>query len=60
MDRHLLAYYIGIVIVFGTHLYILLNMDKMLISQPQHVYVNLAASLAIAYYFTHKEGIINF
>ena len=60
MEQHLLAYYIGIFIVMGSHLYILSNPDQMIMTQPQHIYANLAGSLAIAYYFLYKENIINF
>ena len=60
MEQHLLAYYIGIFVVMASHLYMLSKPDQMIMTQPQHIYANLAASFSIAYYFLYKEGIINF
>ena len=60
MEQHLIAYYIGIFIVFGSHIYMLLKPNEMIMTQPQHIYANLAGALAIAYYFMYKENIITF
>lgn len=59
MDRHLISYYIGILIVFITHIYMIVKErdDPKMLS---HSVVNLFAGLFIAYYFTHKEGYIKF
>lgn len=59
MDSHLIAYYIGIFIVFASHLYVL---SKAGISSEMkiHSYVNILAVILIAYYFMHKEGHIKF
>lgn len=59
MNRHLLAYYIGITIVFGTHAYILINKDRP-IPTVSHGSVNILACMLIAYYFMNKEGFIKF
>ena len=61
--RHLIAYYIGIAIIFGSHLY-LLYVDNQNLSQPPmsmkpHSYLNLVAGGLIAYYFMNREGIID-
>ena len=60
MEQHLIAYYIGIFIVFGSHIYMLLKPNEMIMTQPQHIYANLAEALAIAYYFMYKENFISF
>lgn len=51
MNTPLLAYYIGIFIVFVTHAY-MVSQNVM----TQHAYLNLAAAALIAYYFMTKEG----
>ena len=55
MYRHLIFYYIGIAIVFYTHL-------SMLFSNVYntHALVNTFAACCIAYYFMNKEGFIRF
>jgi hypothetical protein len=55
MDKHLLFYYIGIAIVFLTHIRMLMGNFF-----NTHALLNLFAALSIAYYFTHKEGFIRF
>lgn len=60
MEPHLLAYFIGIFIVFGSHAYTLFNPEKPLMTMQQHCYINILASTLIAYYFLHKEGYIAF
>lgn len=60
MDYHLLAYYIGILIIFSSHAYILHNPNEPLMSLQNHSYTNLFAGFLIAYYFMHKEGYIGF
>jgi hypothetical protein len=61
MDKHLLAYYIGIFIIFASHIF-MLSMQKFDLSSisTQHNIVNLFAGLTIAYYFMNKEKFINF
>ena len=49
-NRHLIAYYTGIMIVFITHLF-MLSMPNM----RAHAIINLIAALLIAYYFVDKE-----
>ena len=58
MDLHLITYYIGIIIVFFSHIYVLF--DKPSNMMKQHSYINIFAALLIAYYFMHKEGFIHF
>lgn len=60
MEQHLLSYYIGVLIIFGSHVYMLYKPGEMLMTQPQHIYANLFAVLAIAYYFMYKENFIQF
>lgn len=58
MDSHLILYYIGILIVFITHIYMLATAKDM--EDKVHSIVNLFAALCIAYYFMNKEGFIKF
>ena len=56
MDLHLIFYFIGIAIVFVSHL-------MMLRSGPgarNHALLNLFAAACIAYYFMNKENFIQF
>jgi len=58
MDLHLIFYYIGISIVFATHIFMLLTPQN-----PQmkvHAVLNLIAAFSIAYYFMAKEKYITF
>lgn len=53
MDIHLICYYIGIFIVFGSNAYTIYNSkDKDMIN---HSWLNIFAALLIAYYFMDKE-----
>jgi uncharacterized MnhB-related membrane protein len=58
-DQHLISYYIGITIVFASHVYLLSEkkLDNKLVA---HGVVNLVAAMLIAYYFLHKEQFIKF
>ena len=60
MDGHLISYYIGIFIVFFSHLHMLVFPNKPLMSIAHHVYANLLAAVLIAYYFMSKERFIKF
>lgn len=57
MDRHLIAYYIGILIIFASHVYMLYAPNQMTDMIQTHAYINILAGILIAYYFTNKEGI---
>jgi len=58
MEQHLIAYYVGILIVFGSHVYMLSYPDKPLTTMAQHAYLNIFGALLIAYYFMYKENFI--
>lgn len=58
MDLHLASYYVGILIVFATHVYMLV--DKPSTTMMWHSIINLVAAFMIAYYFMNKEGFIQF
>jgi hypothetical protein len=60
IEQHLLAYYLGIAVIFGSHAYILYAPTKPLMTIQQHSYINLLAGLLIAYYFMHSQGYIKF
>lgn len=60
MNVHLLFYYIGIFIVFASHVYILAMPNKPLTSMKTHCILNIVAASFIAYYFMNKEGYIKF
>jgi len=59
MDKHLIFYYIGIALVFITHIYMLIN-AKNNMEDKVHAIINLFAACSIAYYFMNKEGFIRF
>lgn len=56
MDKHLLAYFIGIAIVFGSHIMIAIQSG----GTNQHAIINIIAGLLIAYYFMNQQGYIQF
>ena len=58
INIHLIAYYAGIVIVFLTHIYTLVNNPTYMMKY--HSYKNIFAALLIAYYFMNKEEFISF
>jgi hypothetical protein len=60
MEQHLLAYFIGIFIVFASHAYMLYKPEQALMTMQQHCYINILAAALIAYYFLQKEGYISF
>lgn len=60
MDLHLLAYFVGIFIVFASHAYMLYAPDRPIMNMRQHCLINMLAAAFIAYYFLHKEGYIAF
>ena len=55
MDTHLFAYYVGIAIVFLSHIYLAATKGI-----TAHVVLNIFGALLIAYYFMNKEGFIKF
>ena len=55
MNIHLLAYYIGIAIVFLSHIYIAVTKGM-----SSHTLLNIFGGALIAYYFMNKEGFIKF
>ena len=60
MEQHLIAYYIGILIIVTSHAYMLYAPNKPLTTMEQHCYINILAALLIAYYFMSKEGFITY
>lgn len=60
MDFHLISYYIGIFIVFASHIYLLYNPEQHKNSLKIHSIANLVGAVLIAYYFMNKEGFIKF
>jgi quinol-cytochrome oxidoreductase complex cytochrome b subunit len=57
MNRHLITYFVGIFIVFASHLTMLISKAP---GPKTHAYVNLLAAMLIAYYFMNKEQYISF
>jgi hypothetical protein len=55
MDSHILAFYIGIFIVFFSHIYSLCTDNPLKITMNQHSYGNLIAVALIVYYFMYKD-----
>jgi hypothetical protein len=60
MNQHLIAYYIGIFIIFASHIYMIYNPNQSLTTLQQHSYINIIGATLIAYYFLHKESYIKF
>ena len=58
MNLHLISYYIGIIIVFFSHIYTLLHNPSDMMKY--HSYGNILAVFLIAYYFMNKENFIKF
>lgn len=56
MDKHLLAYFIGIAIVFGSHIMMAIQSR----GTNKHAMINIVAACLIAYYFMNKQGYIQF
>jgi|LakMenEpi03Aug12_release.lakeMendotaPanAssembly.Ray.scaffolds.fasta_scaffold5099401_1 hypothetical protein len=59
MDIHLLSYYLGILIVTFSHIY-MLTVGVKSKDMNNHAWLNLFAVFCIAYYFTNKEKMIKF
>jgi hypothetical protein len=57
MDLHLVFYYIGIAIIFLSHIGMLFSKSA---GARTHAAVNLFAGACIAYYFMNKERFIHF
>uniref|UniRef100_A0A6C0KS68 Uncharacterized protein n=1 Tax=viral metagenome TaxID=1070528 RepID=A0A6C0KS68_9ZZZZ len=57
---HLFFYYIGIAIIFLTHIYMLAMPNMNAKAVRIHAIINLIAALFIAYYFMNAEGYIKF
>ena len=57
MNRHLIFYYLGIAIIFLSHIGMLFNKSA---DARSHAAVNLFAGGCIAYYFMNKEEFIQF
>ena len=57
MDLHLVFYYLGISIIFLSHIGMLFNKSA---DARIHAATNLFAAVCIAYYFMNKEKFIQF
>jgi hypothetical protein len=57
MNRHLIFYYLGIAIIFFSHIGMLFNKSA---EARAHAAANLFAGACIAYYFMNKEKFIQF
>lgn len=55
MDQYLVSYYIGIFIVFFSHIYTLSKSGVNSSEMSIHSIANLIAAALIAYYFVNKE-----
>lgn len=60
MDKHLISYYIGIFIIFSSHIYMIFNPYQTSSNIIKHSVLNLAGASMIAYYFMYKENFIYF
>jgi len=60
MSIHLIAYYLGIFVVFASHVFSLLYPKQKLVSMEVHCYLNILAAVLIAYYFMWREKYIAF
>ena len=60
MDKHLISYYIGIFIIFLSHVYMIFNPNQTSNNLINHSILNLGGAFMIAYYFMHKENFIYF
>lgn len=58
MNKHLVSYYIGILIIFGSHAYMIFKPMETADKIKAHAYINIFAGAMIAYYFMNKEGYI--
>ena len=56
----MISYFIGIFIVFVSHVFVLMYPKQKLISMKLHCYMNILAALMIAYYFMWRENYIKF
>ena len=54
MDSHLIAYYIGIAVVFLSHIFMLIK-PMPPSGMRMHAIINIVAACLIAYYFMNKE-----
>ena len=60
MESHLLAYFIGIILLFGVNIYVLVQPQETYITAKQNTFINLLASCLVGYYFVFKEGYVKF
>ena len=60
MEKHLVAYFIGIFIIFASNVFMLYKLNEKIMTMEQHSYINIIAGLLIAYYFMFNEKYITF
>lgn len=63
IDQHIISYYIGIFIIFSSHIYLLVVLNGKGMTGKEvlaHSIINILSGILIAYYFMHKENFIKF
>lgn len=55
MEHHIIAFYIGFLMIFVSHVYVLHMPYLPLFTMKQHCYFNIIGSLLMVYYFIFKE-----
>lgn len=60
MDIHLISYFIGIIIIVLSHIWLLVVPEQSSDVISAHSIINLVGASSIAYYFMNKENYIAF
>ena len=57
--RHIISYYIGILIIFLSHVLMLISPKSVCKTETKakiHAVMNIVGMILVAYYFMYKEG----